>query len=558
MEIKSKEQRAKSKELRAKSKKFYVLSSMLCALCCLLIFWGGCASLSQKEAVLAVVDGEPVTEEDLKYALNIAHRREDLSSAGALNLSQYVQKLIDDRLIIHEARNAGMDQYPEVKQAIEAYILRESVVILHDEEIVQKVFITEEEIKDYYKRNYERFTLGIIEISLEEKAIEILEQIKNGKNFKELAQKYSTYPSKKDESEVVFTRGSLSTEIQKAVSPLKPDEVSDIIKLSEKFYIVKLMSRKEAPDEEFEKVKGSLQKAIRKQREKERSDEYLKYLREKANIKIDEKLLSAIKLDGDSEREKWSKDKRHLVEVNGAVLTVEDFMAMIKPSPKISKENILESWIDRKVIDNEALSRHYEMKPGLKKMAYRYENQLLKNTFIKRVIIPQIVVTGKNLEEYYATHQKSFIKPVRYKIQQITVKSREEAQEILDSLQKGADFLWLAKRKSADSATEKGGDAGLFTKAELPKPLGEIIDSMKAGDTSPIIEIESLYKIFRIQDITGEVIEEYAKVKNNVHKAYVNEQVNTTLNRYIDKLKKDAEIKINEEEIRAIEKKFKQ
>jgi len=54
------------------------------------------------------------------------------------------------------------------------------------------------------------------------------------------------------------------------------------------------------------------------------------------------------------------------------------------------------------------------------------------------------------------------------------------------------------------------------------------------------------------------VIEEYAKVRNNVHKAYVNEQVNTTLNSYIDKLKKDAEIKINEEDIRAIEKKFKQ
>lgn len=133
-----------------------------------------------KETVLANVNGEPITEEDLKYSLNVAHRREDLSSAGALNLSQYVQKLVDDILLTEEARSAGMDKYPEVQQAIEAYILRESVVRLHDEEIVQKVFITEEEIKDYY--------------------------------FK--------------------------------------------------------VKREEAPDEEFEKVKGNLQKAIRKQKEK--------------------------------------------------------------------------------------------------------------------------------------------------------------------------------------------------------------------------------------------------------------------------------------------------
>ena len=57
------------------------------------VLWG-CASLSQKEPVLAIVDGEAITEEDLKYSLNIAHRREDLTTAGALNLTQYVQKQI--------------------------------------------------------------------------------------------------------------------------------------------------------------------------------------------------------------------------------------------------------------------------------------------------------------------------------------------------------------------------------------------------------------------------------------------------------------------------------
>ena len=102
-----------------------------------------------------------------------------------------------------------MDKYPEVQQAVAAYVLRESVVRLHDEEIVQKVSVTEKEIKDYYEKNYE--------------------------------------------------------------------------------------------NKEFDSVKARIEKEIRKQKEKERGDEYLKSLREKMTVKIDKELLSDIELDGKKE-----------------------------------------------------------------------------------------------------------------------------------------------------------------------------------------------------------------------------------------------------------------
>jgi hypothetical protein len=89
------------------------------ALCSMLIILGGCASLPQKKNILAVVNGEPITEDDLKYSLQIAHRKEDLSSAGELNLSKFVQKLVDDRLIIQEARRMGMENYPEVEKLLQ-------------------------------------------------------------------------------------------------------------------------------------------------------------------------------------------------------------------------------------------------------------------------------------------------------------------------------------------------------------------------------------------------------------------------------------------------------
>ena len=524
---------------------------------CFLLFVGGCASLLQKEKVLAVVDGEPITEGDLKYSLSISHRKEDLSSAGTLNLSQYVQKLIDDRLIFDEARRMGIDQYPEIQQAIQAYILRESVVSLRDEEIMQKMSVTEKDIVDYYKKNYEQIVLGLIEVESKEKAGETLEQLKKGGNFKELAQKYSTHPSKKDGGEIVLKRNSLSTYIEEAVFQLKPDEISDVIKIMDKYYIVKLISRKEAPDEELERERRNIERAVRKLKEKERSDEYLKFLRERTTIKIDRELLSAINLSGGSEEtEKWSKDKRPLVEINSSVLTVGDFVVIAAPNTRKSNEDILNSWINYKIIDHEALSRHYENSPDLKKMIYRYENQLLKNTFVKKVIIPRIVISDKILEEYYSSHQNSFINPAQFRIQQITVKTMDEAQDILNNLQNGAVFSWLAKRRSVDSAASKGGDAGWVTKAELPAPVKENIDSFKIGDVSPIIKIDSLYRIVRLEAKTEEGFKEFNEVKDAVYKAWFNEQLNTLLDKYVNQLKTDAQIKIYDEEVRALEEKL--
>jgi peptidyl-prolyl cis-trans isomerase C len=529
---------------------------LLTTYCLLLAAFWGCASLPQKENILAVVNGEPITEEDLKYSLQIAHRKEDLSSAGELNLSKFVQKLVDDRLIIQEAYRMGMDEYPEVQQALQAYILRESVVRLYNEEIVRKVTISENDIQSYYKKNYEQFVLSTIEVDSEETAQEILEQLKQGGDFGELARNYSTNPSQKDRGEVTLRRGSLSPQVEKAVSDLKLGEFSDVLKIQNKYYIIKVISRKEAPDEELESFRASIEKNIRKQKEKERSDEYMKYLREQQGIKVDQELLAVIKLDvGNEEIEKLSKDGRTLTEVNGSLLTVGDLVALAKPYPKKSKEEILNEWIDRKAVDHEALNRHYELNPDLKNMVYRYRNQLLKNTFIKRVVIPQITISDKTLEEYYSTHQKSFIKPASFKIQQITVKTMDDAQDILNSLQKGADFSWLAKNRSINSAAPEGEYIGWLTKAEMPDPVKKIIETLKPGDVSPVLKLDSLYGIIQLLDSKEDEVEEFDNVKNAVYRMAFEEQVNSLLNNYIFLLKKDADITMNDEAIRLLEKK---
>ncbi|NOY40008.1 MAG: hypothetical protein GXO95_07245 [Nitrospirae bacterium] len=526
----------------------------------LFAFVGGCVSLRQKgdfpagEKVLAVVDGESITEEDLKYSLQIAHRREDLSSAGSLSMSGYVQKLIDDMLFIEEARRMGMDQDPQIQQAVKAYILRESVVKLYDEEISQKVSVSDEDIINYYRKNYEVFSLGIIEVSSEEEAAGIAGQLKEGADFSDLARKYSTHRSGKNGGEIVLPRRSMPPYIAETIAGLSPGDLSDILRIRDKYYIVRLISRKEAPDEELRNVRKEIEKAIRKQREKQRADEYLEYLRKHAAVKINKDILSAVSSGkGDEESAKWSKDKRVVAEVNGSVLTVGEFAGMASAYRGKSKEYILNSWIDRKVVDHEALGRRYDTAPGFRKKVERYENQLLKKAFINKAIIPKIEVSDKVLKDYYLKHREEFARPERFRIQQITVKTMDEARSLLSSLKEGTDFSWLARNKSIDAAGPKGGEVGWLTMQKLPVPEREIVATLKTGETSPIVKVDSFYRIIRLQGkIDGEV-RNFEEVRDAVYKAYFKEEFNALRDEFVAQLRAKAQIKIDDEAIKSLE-----
>ncbi|RJQ43520.1 MAG: peptidyl-prolyl cis-trans isomerase [Nitrospiraceae bacterium] len=520
------------------------------------LFLFGCASLPHKSDILVLVDGEPVTTGDYVYSLEISHRREDMSSAQSLNLHDYLQKLIDDKLIVQEAKHMNMEEFPEVRQKTEAYILRESVTRLYDEEILHKVSVDEEDIRGYYRKNYERLTLSVIEANTSEEAEKILEQLRSGSNFSDMAKGHTPHVLK-DQTEIVMTRNSLGTKFDESVASLKEGEFSGVIENGNKYYILKLISRQEAPVEDLEKIREKITHEAKQQMIKERSAEYLRSLRGSIKPMVHDDILSAIVFDGKNEaRETWLKDERPLVEVEDTVLTAGAFTAMLSGTSR-NKEAVLNHWLDKKLVDIEALRRQYTATSDLKDMARRYKEQILKNTFFTTVLVPKIIISDEDLNTYYTDHQDEFLKPYTYKIQQITLKTREEAQDIESSLKGGASFSWLAKTRSADSYALQGGDAGWSMKSGLPRPLQEIIDSMNPGDISSIIEDAEFYKIIMLQEKSRREPEDFSKVKSSIQAILFRKKFNELLSGYTDKLRQDAEIIMYPENLDSFEKGFK-
>lgn len=173
-------------------------------------------------------------------------------------------------------------------------------------EVRSKIQVGETEVRAYYNDNQEKYREDdtfrarhiFFKISVKDspdeikrttaKALEVLSEAKNGKDFAELAKTYSEDPAaRKDGGDLgSFKKGDMQPELERVILALKPGEISELVKSPMGLHIIKLDALITGKPKTFESVKKEIEETVYRNKSEERFKKWAKDLRGKANIEL--------------------------------------------------------------------------------------------------------------------------------------------------------------------------------------------------------------------------------------------------------------------------------
>jgi len=274
-----------------------------------------CAKKEEKQAsYLAKVGNTVITEADLEREIKNLPDFVQKMFEGTSGREKFLEELVKRELLYQEALKEGLDKDPAYQKKFEDFKKINLVGLLLEKEIESKAKVSDKEIRDYYEKHKEDFApvsqvrLSRIVVNTEGEAQKILERLKKGEDFAQLAKKSSTdtVSAKKGGDLGLFSRGEIPPEFQVVATRLKTGEISEPIKTKSGYEIIKVTDKKMGQVIEFEKIKNLISQNLLAEKQKESFDSYIEGLKKKYKVEINKEAVS--KLSSSEEKKGITKE----------------------------------------------------------------------------------------------------------------------------------------------------------------------------------------------------------------------------------------------------------
>jgi parvulin-like peptidyl-prolyl isomerase len=172
-----------------------------------------------------------------------------------------------------------------------------------------------------------------------------------------------------------------------------------------------------------------------------------------------------------------------------------------------------------------------------------FETQaLLERLMIEKytfLVVSDIEVGEDEIQNYYETNKREYLRPERVAVSQILLDTEEKAVDILERIQNSSeeDFRKLAREVSAGIEAEKGGVMGIFEMNQLPREMEKVVFSMKEGEISQVVESAYGFHIFRLDKKFEPVLEPLEAVAEKIRIFIMDNAVRLALGQHLNELK---------------------
>ena len=256
----------------------------------------------EKQKVLVEYKGGKISVQDFQEKLSSFPSYGRVPINNKRRTKELIKRWVMTTLLVKKALKKGLDKDPVVANAIRKALEDHMVDLLINRDIVGEITPTDEELKQYYEKNKNKYVVqekvNVQEILVKDKKLanKIVQWAKAGKDFGKLAKKYTERPGFKQKKGVLgyFTRGRWGIIGVKAFD-LKIGEIAGPIVLpwgsSQRYSVIKLLGKKPPKQKPFEEVKKQVVRDFTNDMRKKREEDWLSKKRKEIGVKIYTKVL---------------------------------------------------------------------------------------------------------------------------------------------------------------------------------------------------------------------------------------------------------------------------
>jgi len=189
-------------------------------------------------------------------------------------------------------------------------------------------------------------------------------------------------------------------------------------------------------------------------------------------------------------------------------------------------------------------------------MEARLRDTLVTNKVFGRELRSREQMTDAELRERYNREKESYRLPERAHLREIVIlrpetgstdAAKTKADEVGQAVRKpGTDFANLATTMSESGTRDKGGDLGEVAKGDLVPELDKAVFNAQPGEVIGPIETKSAWHILRVEQRLPSEVPSFDTVKDRLRQNASEETFQRDYKVYIDTLRKDAFVQIND------------
>lgn len=519
---------------------------------------------------LALVNEEPILLKELKREMESFHlgvtqetpeaRKAESSVEG--NYLELLDRLINIRLIVEEARNIGLDELPRIQEAVEEFskkTLRSLLFRRHLDE--SELELPEEEVEEVYREYVREVRLSSLFFKNKEDADRVAEEVRSGEaDFDSLAEKLKEegLAEGTEKGGDFVKQRDLLPNVAKVVRGLEVGSVSPAVRAGGTDFTVFKLEEVRYPDDPEAREQARQQVMARVRRKA--LEDYITSLQEKYT-EIDEQLLESVDFDAaEPGFDALLSDKRVVATIEGdepftvgdlaAALKEEFFHGVERAIGKLNEKKmpLLLETLQKRSLMKEALSLGIDRTEEYQEKVSNYEQGMLFGAFIDKVVAPDVKLTNEEVEEYYAEHRDDYTTPKMLRLESLVFTSLNHAEDAAVKLREGTDFKWLLR--NAEGQVDKDPEelmdfAGRFWMlGGLPDGVKKAVADANKGDIRIYESPEGDFYVLLVMDVRAEEIRPFDEVKLDIANQLHGEKLAAAVKGWAEELRKAYEVVI--------------